>query len=212
MVALIFLLMLVQAPAGLGAARHADPVPAGVAAPVAQTLAPGGVRVTAGNTIIAFWFVSALPVKAGTAAPSWKDVDEGSLVGVVSLDKDYRDIRGRVVGAGTYTLRYGIQPANDDHLGVSPFRDFLLLSAIAEDTDPAPRGHDGTIELSKHAIGSKHPAVWSIDPPVAAEAPLSIHTTDLGHKAVVMEIPITRDGAPAGTLKFGIVVIGKIEA
>ena len=182
-----------------------------MAAPIAQKLAPGGTRVTAGGAILTFWFVSALPLKGGTPAASW-DVDEGSLVGVVTLDKDYRDIRGRVVRAGAYTLRYGIQPSNGDHLGVSPFRDFLLLSPVADDTDPAPRGHDGTVELSKHTIGGSHPAVWSIDPPAATEAPLALHTTDLGHKAVVMEVPATRDGKPAGTLRFGIVVVGKIEA
>ena len=211
MLALALALVLAQAPGDPGAVRHTDPVPAAVAAPIAQTLAPGGTRVTAAGATLTFWFVSALPLKGATPVASW-DVDEGSLVGVVTLDKDFRDIRGRVVRAGTYTLRYGIQPANGDHLGVSPYRDFLLLSPVAEDTDPAPRGHDGTIELSKHTIGGSHPAVWSIDPPAATEAPLAVHTTDLGHKAIVMEVAVTRDGKPAGTLRFGIVVVGKIEA
>jgi hypothetical protein len=112
-----------------------------------------------------------------------------------------------VIKPGTYTLRYGIQPANGDHLGVSPFREFLLLSPASQDADPAPRKHDALIDLSKQTIGGSHPAVWSLDPPVATEAPLTVHTTDLGHKALVMEGPI-----PGGTLRFGLVLIGKIEA
>ncbi len=212
MIALVFLLLFVQTPGDLGVARHSDPVPAGVAAPVAQKLAPGGTRVNTGTATITFWFVSALPLKPGDAGPSWADVDEGSLVGVVNLDKDMRDIRGKVVRAGTYTLRYGIQPANSDHLGVSPYRDFLLLSPVAEDADPAARGHEGTIDISKHTLGGSHPAVLSIDPPAATDTVLSTHTTSLGHKAVIVEVPTARAGKAASPLRFGIVLIGKIEA
>jgi hypothetical protein len=90
---------------------------------------------------------------------------------------------------------------------VSPYREFLLLSPARIDTDPAPHGHDGTVELSKEAIGGSHPAVLSIDPPVATAAPLSVTTTELGHKAIVLEIPVA-----AGGLRFGLVLIGRIEA
>jgi hypothetical protein len=79
------------------------------------------------------------------------------------------------------------------------------------DTDPAPHGHDGTVDLSKQTIGGSHPAVWSIDPPAATEAPLSVHTTDLGHKAVVVEVTTTRDGKQE-RMRFGVVLIGRIEA
>jgi hypothetical protein len=151
-------------------------------------------------------------MKAGANAASWADVEEGSLVGAVKIPADFRDIRGRVIKAGVYTLRYGIQPQNGDHLGVSPFREFLLLSPAAADQDPAPRGHDGTVEISKQSIGGSHPGVWSIDPPVASGAALALHKTELGHDAVIMEVPVVRDGKPSGSLKFGLVLVGKIEA
>jgi hypothetical protein len=143
---------------------------------------------------------------------SWTHVEEGTLVGAVKLSADYRDVRGRVIKTGVYTLRYGIQPANGDHLGVSPYREFLLLSPAAVDTDPAPRGHDGTVEISKQAIGGSHPGVWSLDPPVAGGEALKAHQTELGHDAIVMEVPTVRDGKPAGPLRFGLVLIGRIEA
>ena len=207
----LLLLWLAQVPA-LSATKHADPVPAGLAAPIAAALAPAGVRASVNGTTLTFWWVRALPLTGSGPSVGWGDVPEGSLVGVVSSDHDVRDIRGRVIKAGLYTLRYGIQPANGDHLGVSPFRDFLLLSPAAVDTDPAPHGHDGTIDLSKQTIGGSHPAVWSIDPPVATEDLFAVHTTDLGHSALVVEVPVSRNGAPAGSLRFGIVLIGKIEA
>lgn len=190
-----------QAPADLSGTKHSDPLPAELSAAVSGGMAPGGVRATVGANTLTFWWVKELPKAA------WADLPEGTLVGAVKIEKDFRDIRGRVIRAGTFTLRYGIQPANGDHLGVSPYREFLLLSPAAHDTDPAPRGHDGTIELSKEAIGGSHPAVLSLDPPAATEAPLTVHSTELGHKSLIMEVP-----ASGGTLKFGLVLIGKIEA
>lgn len=201
-----------QGPPLAATLQKAQP-PEGAAPAISQKLAPDGVRVAVGKTVtLDFWWVAALPLKAGGTAASWADVEEGSLVGAVRIPADFRDMRGRVIKAGVYTLRYGIQPQNGDHLGVSPFRDFLLLSPVAADQDPAPRGHDGTIELSKQSIGGSHPGVWSIDPPVAGAAPLSLHKTELGHDAVIMDVPVVRDGKPSGSLKFGLVLIGKIEA
>ena len=196
----------------LAASAQKSNLPEQLVPAIASLLSSDGVRVTRGPVALEFWWVKTLPLKAGADAPSWADVDEGTLVGAVRLSADYRDIRGRVVKAGVYTLRYGIQPSNGDHLGVSPFREFLLICPAEVDKDPAPTGHDGTVQLSKQAIGGSHPGVWSIDPPVATEAPLQLHKTELGHDAIVMQVPVTRGGQPAGTLKFGVVLIGKIEA
>src|SRR5947207_15398430 len=114
---LVALLSLVLAQAaGLSGVAHTDPVPAEIAAPVAAKVAPGGVRATVNGTTITFWWVADLP------GASWADVPKGTLVGAVKLDADVRDIRGHLMKAGAYTLRYGIQPNNDDHFGVSPFR------------------------------------------------------------------------------------------
>jgi hypothetical protein len=199
----------------LTATASSSPAPAALAAPISAKLAKAGVKVVAGKAspvTLEFWWVEALPLKGSSAAASWDEVEEGTLVGAVSIGAEFRDIRGRVIKPGVYTLRYGLQPENGDHLGVSPFRNFLLLSPAAIDTDPAPRGHDGTIELSKQAIGGSHPGVWSLDPPVAKDAALQPHKTDLGHEAIIMEVPVTRDGKPAGTMKFGVVLVGRIEA
>jgi hypothetical protein len=182
--------------AGLSGATHTDPVPTEIAAPVAARLAPGGVSATANGTAITFWWVKDLPGQA------WADIPEGTLIGAVKFDAALPDIRGHVIKPGVYTLRYGIQPATADHFGVSPFRDFLLVSPAAIDSDPAAPGHDGAIALSKQTLGGSHPAVLSIDPPSASkQVPLDVYTTQLGHKALIVQV---------GQLKFGIVLIGKI--
>jgi hypothetical protein len=181
--------------AGLSGATHTDPVPTEIAAPVAAKLAPAGVRATANGKTITFWWVKDLPGQA------WTEVPEGTLIGALKIDEPLPDIRGHVIKPGVYTLRYGIQPATSDHFGISPFRDFLLVSPAAADTDPAAAGHDAVVGLSKQTLGGSHPAVLSIDPPSAKGAPLEVYTTQLGHKSLSVQV---------GQLKFGIVLIGKI--
>src|SRR4051812_19224012 len=95
------LALLLSQSAGLSGVTHSDPIPTEIAAPVAAKVAPGGVRATANGTTITFWWVKEL------TGASWADVPEGSLVGVVKLDADMPDIRGHVIKAGVYTLRYG---------------------------------------------------------------------------------------------------------
>ncbi len=203
-----------QGSAPIAATASDSPPPAGFAAPIAARLGKNGVRVTVakGPVTLDFWWVDSLALKPGTSAPSWDAVEEGTLVGVVTISSDFRDIRGKMLKPGAYTLRYGLQPENGDHLGASPFRNFLLLSPAAGDSNPAPAGHDGTIELSKASIGGSHPGVWSIDPPVAKEPALQLRQTSLKHDAVVMEVSVSRDGKPAGSLRFGLVLVGLIEA
>jgi hypothetical protein len=197
--------LLFQTP-DLSGTKHSDAAPTELAAPVAAKIAPGGIRATVRDNTLTFWWVKDLPMKSSPA--SWSDVPEGTLVGAVKIEKDFRDTRGRVIKAGAYTLRYGIQPQNGDHLGVSPFREFLLLSPAKQDADPAPPSHDGLVDLSKQTIGGSHPAVWSLDPPVTTDTALSVHAnTELELKALIMEVPVT-----GGTFRFGLVLIGKIEA
>jgi hypothetical protein len=193
--------------AAISATPHQEAAPAALAPAIQALMAPAGVRVTVGNTQLDFWFVKALPLK-GEGAPSWAAVEEGTLIGAVRLSSDFRDIRGRLVKPGIYTFRYGIQPQNGDHLGVSPFRDFLLLSPAAVDREAAPRGHEGTVEMSTKTAGGSHPAAWSIDPPLATGAALTTHTTELGHKALIVEVSTSS----AGTLRFGIVLVGRVDA
>lgn len=200
------------ASAAIAATQHSEPVPPEIHAALAKQLRPGGVRASVDGATLDFWWSADVPLAGATA--SWTDVPEGTLIGAVRISRAFRDIRGKTIKPGVYTLRYGIQPDNGDHLGVSPHRHFLLVSPAALDKNPAPQGHDGTIELSKEAIGGSHPGVLSIDPPAASDKQpiLSVHKTELEHQALIVDVPVSRDGKAAGTLKFGIVLVGKIEA
>ena len=193
------------------ATKHTDPPPPELADPIEALLAPGGPRVTVGQKTIDFWFVKSLPLRSGTSDASWSSVDEGTLVGAVRLSAAHTEIRGKTLKAGLYTLRFALQPQDGAHLGASPNREFLLLGPSDEDNSVGALGHDAAVGLSKKAIGTSHPASWSIDPPQASGAAGAIVKNDIGLTSVVVEVPVSRDGKDAGTIKFGIVVQGTIQ-
>jgi len=183
-----------------------EPAPAVLASAIRGALGPEGVRVMRDALAIDFWWVKALPVKAGVPV-DWLAVAEGSLVGAVRLSNEYRTIRGQAIKAGVYTLRYAIQPANGDHLGVSSYQDFLLLSPAALDADPAPTGHNRTIDMSRNTVGATHPAPWMLDPPVTDEPLFAVGQNDMDLTYVVLEVA-TAAGKP---LRFALVLIGRVE-
>jgi hypothetical protein len=205
---ILVVLLATAAPAlaqAVAVAPHSDPAPSELASPIRDLMATGGSQVTVNGSAVDFWWVKSTTAAPAVAGAAWP-LAEGTLVGAVRFSATFRDIRGRVLKPGVYTLRYGIQPANGDHMGVSPHRDFLLLSPAAVDGTPAPAGHDGSVDLSRQAIGSSHPAILAIDPPSASETVGSVRSNDLGHTAVVFEIPATPP------IRFGLVLVGKIDA
>jgi hypothetical protein len=183
-----------------------SPPPESVAAPLRPLLSTDSHEVVLGSTTLEFWWVNALPVNGGGPV-DWGQVAEGALVGAVRVTGAFKEIRGKTVNPGVYTLRFGLQPQNGDHLGASPFREYLLLSPASADTDPSPLGFDGTVAISKQTIGTSHPAALSLDPPVSSAAVLSVHTNELEHRGITFEVKTE----PAGSLKFGLILIGVIE-
>jgi hypothetical protein len=156
--------------------------------------------VTTGAATLDVWLVQKLDRTA--EGPGWANVESGTLVGAMRVAGEFKEIRGKAVKPGVYTLRYGLQPQNGDHLGISTFRDFLLLSPAAIDKDPKVLGFDGVVAISKEVIGTAHPASLSLDPPEDAPAAvLSTYKSELGHEGVVLQI---------GGLKFGLIVSGLI--
>jgi hypothetical protein len=191
---------------------HTNAPPAELEDPIEALMASGGQQVALAGKTLQFSWVKSLPLRSGSTDATWSEIDEGMLVGAVRLSADFPDIRGSMMKAGVYTLRYGIEPADGNHIGVSPYREFLLLSPAAVDKSVGALGHDGTIAISRQSIGLSHPACWSLDPPVTSDAPASVHTDQSGFVHVVFEVPVSRDGKDAGTLKFGLILKGQIQS
>ena len=69
------------------------------------------------------WWVKAVPLEKAPASgkPSWADVADGTLVGAIRVGAAWTDIRGHGMKPGVYTLRYGQQPQDGNHVGTSDF-------------------------------------------------------------------------------------------
>ena len=175
-----------------------DETPSDLSGGVAARLTPAA-KIVSGPATLDVWLVDKLESAGGGG---WSGIESGTLVGAMRVTGEFKEIRGKAVKPGVYTLRFGWQPQNGDHLGISTYREFLLLSPAAIDQDPKVLGFDGVVALSKEVIGTAHPASLSLDPPEDAPgAVLSAYKNEHGHDGVVLQI---------GALKFGLIVSGLI--
>lgn len=178
----------------------AGPPPGDLAPALRSELAAEGVR--AGSLEI--WLRSSPPlgeereglgIRFGRLTP-------GALAGVVRLASDWSDYKGQKIAAGLYTLRYAIEPADGNHMGVSAWRDFLLLIPAADDPGPAAiPGPDDLNALSTKASRTHHPATLALFPVDRVEKPAGA-VNEAGQPTLAI---------PFGPLTIGIVVEGKGE-
>lgn len=140
--------------------------PSDVPASIAGVLQKDGAKITTGgNTWAEIWLVNTAPKgsPSGEQNVTLPDVPHGSLMGVIRFPAAGKDRRGQLIKAGFYTLRYSMFPINGDHQGVAPQRDFLILSKIADDSDPkVTPAYPALMDAGKKAAGTAHPAVLSI--------------------------------------------------
>ena len=205
---LVYALVATADAQSLVAAKGSDAPPPELNPAIAAVFAPGSATVKSGDVQLDLWWVKAIALaKPPEAAPAWTDVGDGTLVGAIRVSAPWSDVRGYVVRPGVYTLRYARQPANGDHLGVSPNREFLLMSPAAVDTTPDPVGYKGAVDLSKQTVRRAHPSALCLDPPAATAPPLSPVKTDLELEGVVFSVP-TSAGPP---LTFGLILRGAIQ-
>lgn len=137
----------------------------------------------------------------------------GELVGVLQVAKDasIKDFRGQELKAGVYTLRYGQQPQDGNHIGTSELSDFLLAVPAKTDKMAKPLDSDKLIEESASAAGSSHPAIFSLLPAEkAADAKL---THDEDKEFWILEATVSgKEKDKAVKVPMKIVVVGMSEA
>jgi len=83
----------------------------------------------------------------------------GQLLGVIRYHTEGEDFRGQEIEEGVYTLRYGLQPVDGNHIGTSETRDFLLLLPAAEDEEAGAPDEETLVYKSTLASGTTHPAL-----------------------------------------------------
>ncbi|HEY6290690.1 MAG TPA: hypothetical protein VI455_03890 [Terriglobia bacterium] len=177
-------LFLATAVLALSAASQAqdftiEPSPAlsslNVPSTLADLLDQGGSRLVRntnrGKSPIAdVWLVKTVPAaKAVDSSPDvlFNNIQVGTLVGLLQfLSPDAEDARDQKLKPGLYTMRYAQIPQDGNHMGVSQYRDFLLLSPLSADTQvDKVLSFDDLVTLSRKAAGTGHPAVMSLVSP-----------------------------------------------
>jgi hypothetical protein len=195
----------VPAAAALAVAVTDAAPPDGVSAAIRDAVGAGSLKVTDGSADVAeFWLRDELPTKkpaSDTLGVSFGGLETGELVGVVRLVRPWRDYKDQAIPAGVYTLRYAVRPADGNHMGVSTYRDFLLLAPVADDTAVAKPGTvDELYARSMKATGQPHPAALALFPVWDPVKEPAIVTNDADQPTLAV---------PVGGLVLGLVIEGQ---
>ena len=179
-----------------------------VAEAVRATLNEKGWRISGkdGKAVAELWFRKEAPSHEGTIdGANFGQLNEGALVGVISFPANTTDFRGQGLKAGTYILRYGVSMQDGAHLGVSPSRDFFLVTKSEDDKDPKDLPAAEVLKLSRAAIGTGHPGPLALTFPTSdpKELPKVISNE---HEQVILEFKLK---LKTGELPIGFIVIGK---
>ena len=121
---------------------------------------------------------------------------DGELLGVLEFAREGHDYRDQAVTKGVYTMRYGLQPVNGDHLGVSPFRDYILLLPASKDKAIAAPTRKQLEERSAESAGTSHPASFLLmmAPGGAKPEPAMVHDAEKDTWSVILPLRIQVKG------------------
>jgi len=139
--------------------------PSAASAAIRELISQEGFRIqdANGQNLADIWLRKSIPASEKPSGPKaavqFPFLADGELIGVLQYQSDGRDYRDQQITKGVYTLRYGLQPVNGDHLGVSLFRDYLLLLPAAKDQTPALPARKQLEAKSALSAGTSHPAV-----------------------------------------------------
>ena len=188
-----------------------ETAPEALAAEVRDCLGKTGYRVTnsAGKTICDVWLRAELPVlgKFDEQLDVKYPIGPGTLIGVIRFSEPYSDYRKQKVKPGTYTLRYGHQPQDGNHLGTAQYRDFAIVSPAAEDKSPAAMDQDKAMELSQKTTRTTHPAILSLLPPQKRDKlPSMAHDDTLNLEVLVAKT--AAKGSASKEIQIELVTVG----
>ncbi len=170
-----------------------------------------------GDTILEVWFRKEVPAKATEAQVknglTYKEVPISTVLAAIRVPKTFTDYRKQEIAAGTYTLRFGVQPDVGDHMGTTPHPEFALLSPAAKDKDAEAIEMRTLIKLSSGATNGDHPGVMLLFPHAAKDDGPTIADKEdgVGVKVLLVRRAIDADGVKT-KLGFALTVAGYSKA
>jgi hypothetical protein len=147
--------------------------PNSAAAAIREVMSDQGVRIQdeKGQTLADIWLRKSVPASEKPSGPKgavlFPFLSDGELIGLLQFASEGHDYRDQSIPKGLYTLRYGLQPVNGDHLGVSVYRDYALLLPAAKDQTLALPARKQLEAKSAESAGTSHPAVLLLQGPQA---------------------------------------------
>jgi hypothetical protein len=198
------------------------PPPAAVATPIRGDLNGQGYRIQddQGRTFADIWLRKAIPSSEKPGEPKGAVLlpflADGELVGVLQFAAEGHDYRDQPIAKGVYTMRYGLQPVNGDHLGVSTYRDYSLVLPAAKDRSLALPPRKQLEETSAAAAGTSHPAVFLLlsAPPDSSKSDAAvIRDAEKNTWSVVLPLSLQVKGqGEAVTYPVSLVIVGAAAA
>lgn len=183
----------------------AEAPPEDLAAPVREALAEEGIRILKadGEPVLDVWLRKSVPIEGERTEPAnsvlYPFLPVGSLVGAVRVAEDTGDYKDQIVLPGVYTMRYGLQPVDGNHLGISKFRDYLMLSLADEDIELEPISQEDLESLSTGPSGTNHPSVFLLLAPRDGDDTPSIVRDDSEKRTSLvfkLTLEVTGDDSP----------------
>jgi hypothetical protein len=175
-----------------------------------KSLESNGSRITLSDGLYCeIWLRAAVPIgKTDAPGAVYTTVGESTLVGVIRFAKATTDFRGQAIKEGSYTLRYAVHPADGNHMGISPIRDFLVMVPVASDPNPdAQFKFEELSKMSTKVSGTNHPAVLSLVSLDSAPASPKVESNEMNN--VVFSSAIKRQSGAPTPIAF--VVKGRAE-
>jgi hypothetical protein len=192
--------------------------PGAVAAEIRETLGTQGFRLmdSHGRPFADIWLRKGIPAGSKPEGPKggiqFPCLADGELVGVLQFAAEGHDYREQTIAKGVYTMRYGLQPANGDHLGVSAYRDYVLLLPSTKDKVLAAPQRRTLVETSAESAGTVHPAAFLLlaAPADAAKSGSAvIHDEEKNTWGVVLPLNLrVKESGEAAGLSVLLIVVG----
>ena len=175
-------------------------------------LQPQAVQLVEGDkTLLELWLAKEVPLqsKPTSTVKALDAVKPVSLLAAVVVPGARRDYRDDEVPAGTYTMRFALQPQDGNHSGSSEFGYFGVLVPAKLDAKPdAIKDYKELMKASSKETSTDHPMVLSLRPVTSTEgAPLTLNTPAPEHKSVRVKVPAK--GPETKEIAFEIVFEGK---
>jgi hypothetical protein len=195
--------------------------PSSIAPEVQSALSAEGVRIQdeQGHPFAEIWLRKTIPGSEKPSGPKgtiqFPFLADGELLGVLQFNGEGHDYKDQPIAKGVYTMRFGLQPVNGDHLGVSTYRDYVLLLPAAKDQSLALPTRKQLEERSAGAAGTSHPASFLMLMAPAGAKPESavVHDAEKNTWGVVLPISLQVKGQAEPTIyPIQLVVVGAAAA